>query len=74
MTKIFQSVKAGISGLGRPSIRKVLEAELYANQRMLIDDEAKAENALLQAQQYKQTAVARGATVKRIHRQLQALQ
>lgn len=73
MKKIFLKVRACIDGLGRPSIKRVLETELYANQRLLVDDEAKAETAQLQAQQYKQTAAARCATVKRITRQLQAM-
>lgn len=73
MKKAFLAVRACITGLGRPTIRRVVETELYANQRLLIDDEAKAEAAMLQAQQYKQAAQARALTVKRLSRQLQAL-
>lgn len=60
--------------LGRPTIPAVIASELYANQRLLIDVEAKADHAQMVAHQHRVAAEAQRATVTRLQAQQSGVQ
>lgn len=53
-------------GLGRPAIHKVVADELYTNERLLIDEQAKLDHARLVARQHEARVQQIQSTIARL--------